>query len=643
MEISQKEPSGDQAIHGTLEDEPVAELINEATSIAFEGSEIEKRMTIGSGEVPEGAELTWRLERYDGTGWSPAEGVRYLTFDEMGPTCDRILTTGTDGEILLAKTENGYPKVRFTEDRVYLNRYEEAQTGDLRLVEVRGSSDDSWGYLAGYGSEEDLYGYSLSLSSEEAVAFVNSNRDTPVEIEKQMETESEESFTMLLEQVMSVSEQPVTQAEQILESVPGEGIAYTVYDADTRTEIGTGTTGAKGEILLKAGQYALLDLPDGTLWTVSEEQKADHVLKNLSGTPEEKLTKLGDNLMLIQQRAEVIAGALEVQVKDNRVVTNETLDKENFIVNVIYSDGSKKQLTPEEFTLNPTKAASSQGPMDVTVHWTEGNMEDTVTLNVIGEITITKEMVNTGVKNAVTGEDINIKSGDVTIPEYIIWKGAEYRVVGIGDRAYGGSASSNANQNITGIRFPNSLRTIGRTAFCFCENLTGDLVIPDSVTSIGESAFMDCGFDGKLILPKGITKIENYVFYNCKFTGDLVIPNNVQTIGKSAFSQCTFTGNLIISEGVTSIGDNSFWECRELTGDLVIPDSVTSIGESAFEYCSGLTGNLLISENVTSIGSRAFSSCNFTSISVDNTRDAISGSPWGWRGGADAVIWLREE
>ena len=621
MEISQKEPSGDQAIHGTLEDEPVAELINEATSIAFEGSEIEKRMTIGSGEVPEGAELTWRLERYDGTGWSPAEGVRYLTFDEMGPTCDRTLTTGTDGEILLTKTENGYPKVRFTEDRVYLNRYEEAQTGDLRLVEVRGSSDDSWGYLAGYGSKEDLYGYSLSLSSEEAVAFVNSNRNTPVEIEKQMETESEESFTMILEQVLSVSEQPVTQAEQILESVPGEGISYTIYDADTGTEIGTGTTGAKGEIILKAGQYARLDLPDGSLWTVTEEQKADHVLKNLSGTPEEKLTKLGDNLMLIQQRAEVIAGALEVQVKDNRVVTNEILDKENFIVNVIYSDGSKKQLTSEEFTLNPTKAASRQGPMDVTVHWTKGNMEDTVTLNVIGEIIITRDMVNTGVKNAVTGEDVNIKSGDVTIPEYIIWEGIEYRVVGIGREAYGSENATYANQKITGIHFPDSIEIIERNAFSNCKNLSGNIK-----------------------WPKNLKNIEAYAFDSCYgLTGDLVIPNGITSISTGIFRYCEgFDGELIIPEGITSISSYAFEGCSNLTGTLILPTTLQTIGMRAFRS-SGFTGNVIIPNGVRTIGEDVFKYTDFTSISVDNTRDAISGAPWGWSGGADAVVWLREE
>lgn len=646
MEISQKEPSGDQPIRAALEEQPVAELINQASSITFHGSEIEKRMALGSEEVPEGAQLTWRLEQYDGTGWSPAEGIRYLTFDSVGATCDRTLTTGTDGEIVLTKTENGHPKVRFTENTVYLNRHTEAQTGDLRLVEVRGSSDDSWGYLAGYGSEEDLYGYSLSLSSEEAVAFVNSNRNTLVEIEKQMETESEESFTMILEQVLSVSEQPVTQAEQILESVPGEGIAYTIYDTDTGTEIGTGTTGAKGEIILKAGQYAHLDLPDGSLWTVTEEQKADHVLKNLSGTPEEKLTKLGDNLMLIQQRAEVIAGALEVQVKDNRVVTNETLDKENFIVNVIYSDGSKKQLTSEEFTLDPETAADTAGPMEVTVHWMEGNLEAAVTLNVVGEITITRAMVEAGVKDAKTGEDINIKSGDVTIPEYIVWEGAEYRVVGIGREAYGSS------KDITGIHFPDSIRTIGDEAFSYCENLSGTLDLPDELERIGDRAFCGCSnLTGNLIIPEKVTKIEGLAFYGCSgFNGKLVLSNNLTEIEDRCFYSCSgLTGELIIPQGVTSISKYAFHNCKGLSGDLVIPDGVTYIGGCAFADCSGFTGTLRIPNSVEKIdiamatSEKAFSNTKFNSIVVDNTKNAISGAPWGWSGGADAVIWLREE
>ena len=97
LEISQKSPEQDQPVEGTPEDTPVAELVNQAEGISFEGSQIEKRMAPGSNEVTVGAELIWRLEEYNGITWVPAEGVSYAVFDENGITSDRIQTTDADG------------------------------------------------------------------------------------------------------------------------------------------------------------------------------------------------------------------------------------------------------------------------------------------------------------------------------------------------------------------------------------------------------------------------------------------------------------------------------------------------------------------------------------------------------------------
>jgi len=159
---------------------------------------------------------------------------------------------------------------------------------------------------------------------------------------------------------------------------------------------------------------------------------------------------------------------------------------------------------------------------------------------------------------------------------------------------------------------PDSVTTIGYSAFEGCSGLTGNLVIPDSVTTIGYSSFRNCsGLTGSLVIPDSVTVINNYAFYDCRgLTGNLVIPEGVTTIGNSAFSRCKgFTGALVIPDSVTTIGSSAFSSCSGLTGDLVIPDSVTTIGYSAFEGCSGLTGNLVIGDSVTTIGERAFIGC----------------------------------
>ena len=56
------------------------------------------------------------MEQYDGSSRGIAVGVGYLTFDDAGVTCDRTQETGSDGKIVLTKTANGYPRVKFTEE-----------------------------------------------------------------------------------------------------------------------------------------------------------------------------------------------------------------------------------------------------------------------------------------------------------------------------------------------------------------------------------------------------------------------------------------------------------------------------------------------------------------------------------------------
>ena len=173
------------------------------------------------------------------------------------------------------------------------------------------------------------------------------------------------------------------------------------------------------------------------------------------------------------------------------------------------------------------------------------------------------------------------------------------------------------------------LGSIGNSAFNGCSNLTGSLIIPNSVTSIGDLAFYNCsGFTGSLIIPNSVTTIGSFAFQNCSgFTGSLSIPNFVTTIGSSTFRNCSgFTGSLIIPNSVTAIYDHAFYGCSGFTGDLTIGDSVTSISISAFENCSGFTGSLTIGNSVTVMGSSAFRNCSgFTgSLNIPNSVTTIN-------------------
>jgi hypothetical protein len=149
----------------------------------------------------------------------------------------------------------------------------------------------------------------------------------------------------------------------------------------------------------------------------------------------------------------------------------------------------------------------------------------------------------------VAAFDLKFGSAHITIPA---------GTTEIPDRAFEGSV-----ERLTGVSIPDSVTTIGASAFVNCEGLE-QVTIPDSVTSIGEDAFSWCVNLKNVTLSASLTNISDGVFSNCLALESVVIPDGVTTIGVSAFISC------------------------EALAQVTIPASVTMIDEFAFEYCSGL-------------------------------------------------------
>jgi hypothetical protein len=143
------------------------------------------------------------------------------------------------------------------------------------------------------------------------------------------------------------------------------------------------------------------------------------------------------------------------------------------------------------------------------------------------------------------------------------------------------------------------------------------VIIPDSVTSIGNYAFYSCANLASVSIPSSVTSIGSYAFDNCGNLASVTIPPSMTIIGSNSFENCYKLASVTIPSTVTSIGSYAFQYCRSLAS-ITIPLSVTSIGSYAFSGCDKLT-SVAIPSSVTSIGEASFASCaSLTSITVDN-------------------------
>ena len=193
---------------------------------------------------------------------------------------------------------------------------------------------------------------------------------------------------------------------------------------------------------------------------------------------------------------------------------------------------------------------------------------------------------------------------------------------------------------------------------------SGGYQIPDTVTSIEDSAFSDCRRLTGIVIPDSVTRIGNSAFSECENLVSVVIPVSVNSIGSSPFSDCPMLVEIIVEpanptyssiagvlfdknqqtliqypagksggyqvpDGVSSIGENAFDGCASLT-NVVLPDSVISIGKWAFDGCTGLA-SIVIPDSVTSIGAGAFAGCSYlASIVIPDSVTSIGAGAFFW-------------
>ena len=188
-------------------------------------------------------------------------------------------------------------------------------------------------------------------------------------------------------------------------------------------------------------------------------------------------------------------------------------------------------------------------------------------------------------------------------------------VTSIGDYALEGCSG------LTSIEIPSSVTSIGEGAFYNCSGLTRITFGANSqLTSIGKDAFYYCNGLTKIEIPSGVTSIGDGAFYYCSGLTSVAIPSGVTSIGEGAFYNCGGLTRITFGENsqLTSIGKEAFFYCSGLTS-IEIPSEVARIGENAFFGCSRLT-NIVIPSSVTNVGASAFSYCSgLTSVYYGGT------------------------
>jgi len=202
-------------------------------------------------------------------------------------------------------------------------------------------------------------------------------------------------------------------------------------------------------------------------------------------------------------------------------------------------------------------------------------------------------------------------TGAVEIPAKVTHEGVEYTVNKINDRAFYDCS------HLTSVEIPTSVTSIGENAFAGCCSLTS-VTIPNSVTSIGNSAFSGCYSLSsvnisdleawcKITFEDNPLSYAHHLYLNGEEIKDLVIPNTVTSISNTAFRDCTGLTSVYIPNSITSFGNYVFQNCTGLTS-VTIENGLASIVLGTFSGCTGLT-TMTIPNSVTSIGNCAFQGC----------------------------------
>lgn len=190
--------------------------------------------------------------------------------------------------------------------------------------------------------------------------------------------------------------------------------------------------------------------------------------------------------------------------------------------------------------------------------------------------------------------------GSVNIPEYVHYMGNYLKVTSIGESA-------------------------------FMECPLNSITLPSSITFIGALAFANCNGLQNISIPDGVEFIGNGAFLNCSGLTFITIPEKVPNIRTATFSGCSSITSVTILGNVTKIGERAFENCKALS-DFTVPSSVKNIAFRAFYGCTNLQKFICMAEQIPKTHKTAFENSNIANVTLMVPGVAVnaykSADPW---------------
>lgn len=199
--------------------------------------------------------------------------------------------------------------------------------------------------------------------------------------------------------------------------------------------------------------------------------------------------------------------------------------------------------------------------------------------------------------------------------------------------------------DLTSLTLPSTLTKIGSRAFILNQNLTSVTFNGNSLKSIGRGAFYYCDKLQSITLPESLETIGSYAFESCHALESLIIPASVNTIELKTLSCCWGLSSIVVdannttyySKGSDGVEHNGIF--KKGTNELVagcktttFPSNTTSVGDKAFSEVKGLT-SVHLPNTVTSIGDSAFYKSSVTIINLPILMETVE--PSAFEGCAD--------